>query len=362
MSDFDISIAAFGAAGDGIADDTEAFETAIASCQDTGKTLHLHPGRRYSIRRELVITTDKSLRIDGHGASLIADAPMRSLLALLGGAFVQCREVTFHGGRLAEFALYSVRGGQSRFSDCVFYFGLVDSVRLAAGGLAGGNDCMQFFDCEMSRSGQAHTVTVTCPASNGSDEPVLDLGIDTSRVTAGDLLKVGDYIGQVAGVPEPGKVRMKRLPAIPALEGASGTLFCGYGYREEAYNDNNLCVLRDCTLRANGCGGALLGGLYGARLQSVQSDFNGLAGFVVGILGDVAPIGTSFRDCYSEDHVLDFLFAHANGVEISTFNGPGTMATLNPSFAYGTFLNLQGQPGLKNICPNKVVHNLIGVP
>ena len=57
------------------ADDFQSLQDALNEAATTGKTLHLTPRARYAVTAPIVLD-NVSVRLDGHGASILADVPM----------------------------------------------------------------------------------------------------------------------------------------------------------------------------------------------------------------------------------------------------------------------------------------------
>lgn len=146
--------------------------------------------------------------------------------------------------------------------------------------------------------------------------------------------------------------------------GTAYTAHVGDGYREEIFNDNNLCIHRDCLYRGNAGSGARFAGLYGSRVENGQSDFNKAFGFVVGMATGSNVIGSSFRGCYTEDLGAEsFFLGYAAGVTIDTLNCAGEPIRIsNPSFNWGVLSNAQGQMGaIMLIGSDPLIHVPVGV-
>ena len=109
----------------------------------------------------------------------------------------------------------------------------------------------------------------------------------------GDLLHVGKEWLLVQEVIDETHLRLQLYPDTSGHKEAPATLHVGDGYHEESFNDNNLCVLRDCLFRNNAGAGAKLCGLFGARVQNGQFDFNRAYGAVVGTATDPSSSATS---------------------------------------------------------------------
>lgn len=354
------------------ADDFDTLQAAFDSAARTGKTLHLTPRKQYAVVTSIVLD-GVVVRLDGHGASIGASVPMLAPLALKGGASIQAKHLTLGGGRVALYAMHCAGAGGSHFEDCEFYFGIRDGVHLAAEGAAGGNDCMRFERCRFQHNGRMHRLTVTInqtnypPVPGYATEPNVeapDAQFVTWGTRIGDILHVGSEWLLVQEVIDETHLRLQLYPDTSGHKEAPATLHVGDGYHEESFNDNNLCVLRDCLFRNNAGAGAKLCGLFGARVQNGQFDFNRAYGAIVGHRNGPVII-SSFRDCYFEGNEgpSAILLGAAQGIEISSVNSdkPITSVT-NPTPSWGTVLNAQPSPGLRQASPNGVISQLPVVP
>lgn len=354
------------------AKDYPTLQAAFDDAAATGKTLHLTPRTQYAVTAPIVLD-NVSVRLDGHGATIGADVPMLAPLALKNGAYLQAKHLTLGGGRVALYAMHCAGAGGSHFEDCEFYFGVRDGVHLAAEGAAGGNDCMRFERCRFQHNGRMHRLTVTInqtnypPVAGYGTEPSVeapDAQFVTWGTRIGDLLHVGSEWLLVQEVIDETHLKLQLYPGSEGHTAAAATLHIGDGYHEESFNDNNLVVLRDCLFRNNAGAGAKLCGLFGARVQSGQFDFNKTFGAIVGHRSG-AVIISSFRDCYFEGNEAPsaILLGGAQGVEISSVNSdkPITSVT-NPTPSWGTVLNAQPAPGLRQASPNGVISQLPVVP
>lgn len=345
-----------------------AFDDAAA----TGKTLHLTPRTTYAVTAPIVLD-NVSVRLDGHGATIGADVSMLAPLVLKGGAYLQAKHLTLGGGRVALHAMHCAGAGGSHFEDCEFYFGIRDGVHLAAEGIAGGNDCMRFERCRFQHNGRMHALTATITKTDTpslptyATEPLVDAPgaqFVTWGTRIGDVLHVGLQWLLVQEVIDETHLKLQSYPGCEGFTETSAALHIGDGYHEESFNDNNLVVLRDCLFRNNAANGAKFCGLFGARVQSGQFDFNQCFGAIVGHRNG-AVIISSFRDCYFEGNYgpSAFLLGGAQGIEISSTNSDKPLVTLtNPTPSWGTSLNTQGAPGMKQASPNWVGSALPYVP
>lgn len=344
MSDFDVSVAAFGAAGDGLTDDTAALQAAFAACMESGRTLHLRPRGAYRLTAALVIDGACNLRLDGHGATLRMDAAgVSAVLHLANGVWMRCEDVTFDA-QGANYALHCAGAGGSRFSDCTFMGARLDGIHLAALGAAGGNGGMRFERCRTQHNGKRHDVHVSTSGGLGALVDSADAGFMSRGVRPGDFLHVGVQWLQVAEVLSETQARLALHPPALAVQDAPATLHVGDGYREESFNDNNLVTLRDCLFRGNAGSGARFAGLFGARVVNGQSDFNGAFGFAVGMAPSQVVKQSSFRDCYVEGNGGDAAFhlGHADGCVIDTLNtDQPPVRVSNPSFVVASVTNAQ---------------------
>lgn len=354
------------------AKDYPTLQAAFDDAAATGKTLHLTPRTQYAVTSPIVLD-NVSVRLDGHGATIGADVPMLAPLALKNGAYLQAKHLTLGGGRVALYAMHCAGAGGSHFEDCEFYFGIRDGVHLAAEGAAGGNDCMRFERCRFQHNGRSHNITATVtktdypPLPGYNTEPLVeapDAQFVAWGTRIGDILHVGSQWLLVQEVIDETHLKLQLYPGSEGYTAATATLHIGDGYHEESFNDNNLVVLRDCLFRNNRGSGAKLCGLFGARVQSGQFDFNDCFGAVVGHRNG-AVIISSFRDCYFEGNYgpTAILLGGAQGIEISSTNTdkPITSVT-NPTPSWGTSLNAQGVPGLKQATANGVVSQLPYAP
>lgn len=338
-----------------------AFDAAAAS----GKTLHLTPRAYYGLTSPIVLD-GVSVRLDGHGATIGADVPMLAPLALKGGAYLQAKHLTLGGGRVADYAMHCAGAGQSHFEDCEFYFAIRDGVHLAAEGAAGGNDCMRFERCRFQHNGRVHALTGVSVTK--TDTPSMPTYATEPNVEApgakfvtwgtriGDLLHVGNEWLLVQEVIDETHLRLQLYPGSVGHADASATLHIGDGYHEESFNDNNLCVLRDCLFRNNGGVGMKLCGLFGARVQSAQVDFNRAFGAVVGHRNGPVII-SDFSGCYFEGNggPAAILLGAAQGVHaVSTNSDVPLFMVTNPTPSWGTSLNAQKAPGFRQASPNYV--------
>lgn len=352
--------------------DFDTLQAALDAAASTGATLHLAPRHSYSLSAPLILE-NVSARIDGHGAKILAEVPMLACLVLKNGAAVAWADTTFGGGRVAEYAMHCAGAGGSRFSDCEFYFGIKDGVHLAAEGAAGGNDCMRFERCRFQHNGRMHALTATITKTDTpslptyATEPLVeapDAQFVTWGTRIGDVLHVGSQWLLVSEVIDETHLKLQSYPGCEGFTETSAALHIGDGYHEESFNDNNLVVLRDCLFRNNAANGAKFCGLFGARVQSGQFDFNQCFGAIVGHRNG-AVIISSFRDCYFEGNYgpSAFLLGGAQGIEISSTNSDKPLVTLtNPTPSWGTSLNTQGAPGMKQASPNWVGSALPYVP
>ena len=354
------------------AKDYPTLQAAFDDAACTGKTLHLTPRAEYNVAAPIVLDS-VNVRLDGHGATIIAAAPMLAVLALKNGVWLRAYDLTISGGKMAKHAVHCAGAGQSRFEDCTFYFATHDGVHLAAEGAAGGNDSMRFERCRFQHNGLTHDAIVTINRTDSPSlpsycqEPLLeapDARFVEWGTRVGDVLHVGPQWLLVAEVVDETHLKLQRYPPSEGHDSASATLHIGDGYHEESFNDNNLCVLRDCLFRGNQGSGAKFCGLFGAHVQSGQFDFNICYGAVVGHLGG-AVIISSFRDCYFEENYgpSSFLLGGAQGIEISSSNTEKPLVSLtNATPSWGTTLNTQNAPGLRQASPNWVGSALPSIP
>lgn len=346
------------------ADDFQSLQDALNEAATTGKTLHLTPRARYAVTAPIVLD-NVSVRLDGHGASILADVPMLAPLALKNGAYLQAKHLVLGGGRVALYAMHCAGAGGSHFEDCEFYFGIRDGVHLAAEGAAGGNDCMRFERCRFQHNGRMHRLTVTInqtnypPVPGYATEPNVeapDAQFVTWGTRIGDLLHVGKEWLLVQEVIDETHLRLQLYPDTSGHKEAPATLHVGDGYHEESFNDNNLCVLRDCLFRNNAGAGAKLCGLFGARVQNGQFDFNRAYGAVVGHRNGPVLI-SDFLGCYFEGNASPaaILLGAAQGVHAVSTNSDVTLFDVtNPTPNWGTSLNAQKAAGFRQASPNSV--------
>ena len=337
----------FGAIGDGKTNDFVAIQTAITEAQVSNKTLHFRP-LTYIVRNELQISSD--LIIEGHGAQIgTTNAPQRSVLAVQNQTLAEVRHLTLNASLVADHAMYCGGAGQSRFERVVFLRARKDAVLLDAKGSAGGNDCMKFERCIFQHSGQIFSEG-TVSVSKGVSATITGSGTQFKEngIRSGDFIHVGEEWLQVATVDSETQITCALHPLSDGhAVGTKYTAHVGDGYREEIFNDNNLCVHRDCLYRGNAGSGARFAGLYGPRIENGQSDFNKAFGFVVGMATGSNVIGSSFHGCYTEGLGAEsFFLGYAAGITIDTLNCAGEpIRTSNPSFNWGILSNVQGQMG-----------------
>lgn len=349
------------------ADDYSSLQAAFDQAALTGKTLHLSPRKTYSVN-EPIIVDGKSLRVDGHGAIISASVPMIAVLALKNGTQIEARSIVFGGGRVAEYALHCAGAGNSHFLDCEFYFAIKDGAHLAALGAAGGNDSMRFERCRFQHNGRAKSFVATInqtnypPVSGYGTEPICDAPYAqflTWGTRVGDILHIGSEWLLVSEVLSETRLKLQLYPDSGGHVEALATLHIGDGYHEESFNDNNICVLRDCLFRGNAGSGMKACGLFGARVQAGQFDFNLAYGAIVGHRGGPVII-SSFRDCYFEGNGAPsaILLGGAQGIEVSSCNTDAeTVSVTNPTPNWGTVLNSQRESGFRQASPNRVPFN-----
>lgn len=368
----DIDAADFGANGKSTlkswVDETAALQAALDAAASTGATLHLKPRAMYVISSPLVVD-GAHVRIDGHSAQIVTtNEPQLAVLALKGGAWLEASHLIVNASGVAKYALHAAGAGGSRFTDCLFTSATHDAVHLAAEGANGGNDCMRFERCQMQHSGRQRRFTATVtetdrPSTSAyATEPLLeapDAQFITWGVRTGDLLRIGAGAAEwlmVQDVIDETHLRLQLYPGSAGHHDAPAVLHIGDGYHEAPYNDNNLVELSSCILRGNAANGARLGGLFGARIDRTIMDFNGAYGAVVGHRNGPVII-SQFSGCYFEGNGAPtaFLLGGAQGVEISSPNTDVPLvAVTNPATSWGTILNAQDKPGLRNATANWV--------
>lgn len=347
-----------------VADDFDTLQAAFDSAARTGKTLHLSPRARYGVKAPIVLD-GVAARIDAHGASIVAEVEMLAPLALKGGASIQAKHLALGGSRVAIHAMHCAGAGGSHFEDCEFYFGIRDGVHLAAEGASGGNDSMRFERCRFQHNGRVYAISVTInqtnypPVPGYGTEPNVeapDAQFVTWGTRIGDLLHVGEEWLLVQEVVDETHLRLQLYPDTSGHKEAVATLHIGDGHHEESFNDNNLVVLRDCLFRNNAGSGAKLCGLFGARVQNGQFDFNRAYGAVVGHRNGPVII-SDFLGCYFEGNAAPaaILLGAAQGVHaVSTNSDVPLFAVTNPTPSWGTSLNAQKAAGLRQASPNYV--------
>ncbi len=338
MTPFDLDVADFGAKGDGKTDDAGALQEAINAAAFAGKCLRLRPRKTYVVSRELAVPDNAE--VDGHGAQLITtNEPLRSVLLIAG--LVDIRRLTINACHVAQHAALLIGGGQSHFREVIFQGAQMDAVLLSAEGA--GNDCVRFEKCVFQHSGRVFT-TGSVQVTPGVSPVVTGVGADFTPLRRGDLIHVGTEWLPVWDVLGPDKVLCALHP--PSVGHPLGTAYSahvGDGIREEPNNETNLVVHRDCLYRGNAGSGASFRGLFGARVDNGQSDFNGCFAFTVGVFGNV--LISSFRGCYAEGNGASeaFFLGYAAGVAIDTLNCDGIAVRIsNPTFNWGAVRNAQG--------------------
>ena len=151
---------------------------------------------------------------------------------------------------------------------------------------------MRFERCRFQHNGREYSIVVNInqtdypPLPGYATEPIVEspnAQFVTWGARIGDVLNVGSEWMLVQEVIDETHLKLQLYPGTSGHVNAHATLHIGDGYHEEPFNDNNLVVLRDCLFRGNKGNGAKLCGLFGARIQSGQFDFNNAYGIIIGL-------------------------------------------------------------------------------
>ena len=103
-----VSVADYGAVGDGVTDDTSAINSAISATGAYGKVVFT-PGKTYSVSNPLVVTLN-GIILDGQGATVKCTATTTAGIFVLAANYILLQNFTIDGNNCATVNGVSIRG------------------------------------------------------------------------------------------------------------------------------------------------------------------------------------------------------------------------------------------------------------
>lgn len=334
-----------GLKGDGVSDDAEPLAALFAAGVAAGKPVVLEP-KTYCVGSELALDDRLDVRGTATQTTLkaIGSTPFRSVLHVNN---VRCdvRDLVIDANDIAQYGVSMLTGGRSTFSRLDIKNAISSGVRMLA---AGNNDYTLFQEhCQLRDNGRIYYSGSECGTEFGSlsfSDRVLDTTDDSNPIvatvgaTAVDVTTVtfsggnftpataellaegavmvhpGDpmcvavtvdevttfYWGVVATVAETsiGCYGISDAPQGAADAWAIGN---GGGVDQAAHNDNNVCMIRDCSCERNCAFPIGQGGLYGMRIDNLQAIGAPWGAIRIGLARGAPNIGSAITQLYYGD-------------------------------------------------------------
>lgn len=363
----------YGAAGDGIKDDTVPLQLAVTLGAGVGGTLVFRPGATYGVTAEVAYVGPRVLEIQGNGATIkyIGTGAPRAVLSVV-GQVIYIERLTLDGDRYASYGLFLQDSSTSVFDRVVATGVILDGFHSEAD-----NDRCRYTSCQARVCGKVFTTT----GYDGPAPAILQTAVTgTVSKTSGTTcvitrdsgtvdfttmgIRAGDFISVDATAPGGNSAEWLQILTVdsatqitcvihPASSGAASNLrfsiHVGDGYHEgPGRADNNINQL-DNFLGENcgGCG-AFFFGLYGPRCTNLQ--FNACCAYPVAVAyAGSATIGASFVGNYFEINGAadNFFLGNAQNVFIANSNVVGLPILSSSSFSFGWNVAMQngGDPG-----------------
>ncbi|MBK6958451.1 MAG: hypothetical protein IPH22_08810 [Nitrosomonas sp.] len=320
----EIYVQDYGAAGDGIADDTLALQAALTIGISAGKVIIFEAGKTYKTTAELRVGIGAGAyaRLEGRGATISCNAPspVRSVLAIINDVAI-IQDLFATGNGTANSGIFLQRGSTSQFTNVHTYTTLVDGFTSFAD-----NDRCHYKNCSARVCGQLfHTTGYAGPApayirrlvsgtvAKTSGTSCIITGTDTYFLKTG--ARSGDFISMHAMSPGNTSAEWLQIHSVdsdtqisckthPASKGAaSGLLYSihvGDGYHEgPGRADNNINQIDNFLAENTAGAGIKTGGLYGVRVTNLQVNAAGSYPVVIAS-NDLQSIGSVFIGVYFE--------------------------------------------------------------
>lgn len=289
------NVRAFGAKGDGQADDWRALQQAItfAYNKSGGGTLFFPPGT-YRISQPLEVPaveaeSQKIVSWVGYSDQTTVIAPSKPMdyLVRMRGGNGHVKGMKFMGTDPANGFQQNAKvcmlatGIQNKvFSNVSFSWGLVHGLQITGDG--NNNLCVFDQSCKFEQNGKVLKGTDARGAGNSVTFSSLKPG--SSNVHVGAFLKVGKGPGSVYHIDQ---IDGNRIRVSPNLRrslntGTEYSLHIGSGLQMDRGSDNNVYGIYDCHFVGNAGAGLVQRGLYGHHIQGGNFDANGIAGIHIG--------------------------------------------------------------------------------
>ncbi len=289
------NVKAFGAKGDGKADDWRALQQAIAFAYNKqgGGTLFFPPGL-YRISEPLEVpeveddakTVVSWIGYSDHTTIIAPSKPMDYLVRMRGG-HGSIRGMTFMGtdpeNGFAPNAKVCMLASEIRykiFSNVSFTWGVVHGLQI----LSEGNNNLCVFDqsCKFDHNG--NVLKGTDASGTGNEIRFSSFKPESNNVYVGAFFKIGSGPGSVYHIEE---VSAKAIKVSPKLKkdfraGTTYHIHVGSGLQIVRGSDNNVYGFYDCHFVGNAAVGLVQHGLYGHNVQGGNFDSNGIAGIQIG--------------------------------------------------------------------------------
>jgi hypothetical protein len=256
------------------------------------------------------------------GTTLIATAPMRSMIAVL-SANHRIQDIRMDANRQARYGLYMQNSYASQFDNVLIMNALLDGWHFTSDN--SNNDAVHMVNCWAHANGTTFATAAIASQYQGLFAPVqtiggtasISAGNTTINVTGGpdlttlgirrnDFVRVGDpantaFFGTVDSVSVSSIVVQPQV--VPQMSGAGlpFAAFVGFGVNLANAVDNNVLVVSGGQFRGNSGSNFNVQGLFGSTFIGCVFTFGHFAGFSVSRTHDDAVgQGTLLQNCYFE--------------------------------------------------------------
>ncbi|HSP22929.1 MAG TPA: glycosyl hydrolase family 28-related protein [Planococcus sp. (in: firmicutes)] len=332
------NVKAFGAKGNGQADDWRALQQAIAFAYNKqgGGTLFFPPGL-YRISEPLEVPevdSENQTIVSWVGYSdqttIIAPSKPMDYLVRMRGGDGGVKGIRFMGSdpgngyvRNAKVCMIASDIRNKVFSNTSFSWGIVHGLQI----LEEGNNNLCIFDqsCKFEQNGKV--LTGTDARGSGTEITFSSLNLERDNVQAGAFIKIGTGTGSVYHIDEVSGSGIKVSPKLKNTfrTGTEYNLHIGSGLQIDRGSDNNVYGIYDCHFVGNAGAGLVQRGLYGHNVQGGNFDSNGIAGIHIG--------SGTVNTTPSYSNTIHHAYFESNGYANVILDYPSGLSIIDPLLA-----------------------------
>lgn len=329
------NVKAFGAKGNGQADDWRALQQAIAFAYNKqgGGTLFFPPGL-YRISEPLEVPEVDSgaqaiVSWVGYSdqTTIIAPSKPMDYIVRMRGGNGGIKGIGFMGTdpgngyvQNANVCMVASNIQNKVFSNASFSWGRVHGLQI----LGDGNNNLCVFDqsCKFEQNGKV--LKGTDASGSGNEVTFSSFKPESSNVHVGAFLKIGSGPGSVYHIEE---VSARGIKVSPNLKKAfrAGTEYqvhIGSGLQIDRGSDNNVYGIYDCHFVGNAGAGLVQRGLYGHNIQGGNFDSNGITGIHIG--------SGSINTTPSYSNTIQHAYFESNGYANVILDYPSGLTIIEP--------------------------------